>query len=342
MTSADGILSPKLHARCADEDIRRIIAYADPLASADKLPDIEPEYIGNLLQIAHVHRLLPIVARNLRLNTPTARAEILDAVQQDLVIGIGMSMQLDGQARRIAQAFAADGVDATLVKGPVFASRIYPFAADRPFTDVDLVVPSAQLPAACAVLAKLGYILHQKRWFDQSSRNQEYKWGVAEFPYLLIELHGNLVHYPGLRRTVSFGYRELMLAGDGDPAAPLALLMTAIVHAAYGHKFHRLHFVVDILQAFRALSDADKAALPARARALGLAFDTASALDLTGRLFAEPDAVALARTVCETPVTRIARRLLTASAVINAGSTEGRASWFARRSYRLLQIAFAG
>ncbi|MDR3372727.1 MAG: hypothetical protein P4L98_03260, partial [Ancalomicrobiaceae bacterium] len=103
MTSADGILSPKLHARCADEDIRRIIAYADPLASADKLPDIEPEYIGNLLQIAHVHRLLPIVARNLRLNTPTARAEILDAVQQDLVIGIGMSMQLDGQARRIAQ-----------------------------------------------------------------------------------------------------------------------------------------------------------------------------------------------------------------------------------------------
>ncbi len=73
----------------------------------------------------------------------------------------------------------------------------------------------------------------------------------------MVEVQGNMVHYPALRRRLSFGYAELKAASPGDEQSAVAMLLIAVVHALGGHKFHRLLFAVDIAQAARRISDPD-------------------------------------------------------------------------------------
>ena len=141
------------------------------------------------------------------------------------------------------------------------------------------------LAKANAALPSLGFVALTKQIWDKSDSNQEYKWGRSDNPNILIELHGNLVHYASFRRLLSYSYTDLLRAGDGDPNAPAALLMTAIVHAACGHKFHRLQFAVDIVQAARALPDADIPLLERGAREIGAELELAVSLNLAGQIF---------------------------------------------------------
>jgi len=293
-----------------------------------------------MLSVARQHGVLPIVWRKLRSATVAgdAFAEAMAQAGDNVTLMSGHSLLLRHHARLIGEHFARASIPAAVVKGPVFAERLYRFPADRPFTDIDLLTTPGNLAAANAALPQLGFVALTKPVWDKSDSNQEYKWGRADNPNILIELHGNLVHYASFRRLLSYSYDDLLRAGDGDPTAPGALLMTAVIHAACGHKFHRLQFAVDIVQATRALPDSDIPMLERAARAMGAELELAVSLNLAGQIFDDRRTLDMARRFSSGAFSAMSKRLISPAAIHNATSSAGGTSHLRRKTFRGIQL----
>ena len=332
------------HAPLSDREQALFAGLADPEKPADADAWTSEDAALAMLSVARLHGVLPIVWRKFRTMTlPAAfKGGAFDAEMQrigdSVTIMAGQSLLLRHHGRSITAAFAEAGIPAAVVKGPIFAERLYKIAADRPFTDIDLLTSPEHLAKANAALPALGFIPLTKEIWDKSDSNQEYKWGRDDNSRILIELHGNLVHYVSFRRLLSYSYTDLLRAGDGDPNAPAALLMTAVIHAACGHKFHRLQFAVDILQATRALPDADVAHLEKAAKSMGADLELAVSFNLAGRLFGEERALDLARRFSSGFTSSLSKRLISPEAIHNAMSTSGRSSHLRRKAFRGLQL----
>lgn len=289
-----------------------LCSLADPEAPAVA---VAADVVDPLLKLARDHNVLPVVTRKLATQHSTAD---LTAAQSDLTLLVGLSMHLRGVAAKVDRTIADQELDAVIVKGPVFARQIYPTPADRPFTDIDIMVaPSARAPIG-ELLTGLGYQLFLKPLLDHTVQNQEEKWVQPGMQALLIEVHGNLVHYQGLRRRISFGYAEFMASGEGNAKAGLPQFFVAVVHASLGHKFHQLRLVVDVLQAYRRLAADEVAALPEMARQLGLALESRLCLELIAELFDVPEAGAAAARIVGGRASSLATRLVDGAAVLAA------------------------
>ncbi|MGT2465480.1 hypothetical protein ACVOMV_09800 [Mesorhizobium atlanticum] len=167
---------------------------------------------------------------------------------------------------------------------------------------------------------------------------QEFKWLEKENSSLLVELHGNLVHDTGMRRRLSLGFRELQAIDGGETDTPAALLTIAIVHAAGGHKFHRLQLCVDVLQGVRALkSPEDEARLLEAARMTGIELELATVLNVTGRLFGAQRAIELANRIKPDLSIRLAKWLITGNMLLQVNSREKLRSRLSRDAFRWVQ-----
>jgi len=293
---------------------RLLCSLADPDAPIAPVP---AEAVDPLLRLARQHNVLPVVTRKL---TPRHSTADLKAAQGELTLLVGLSMHLRGIAAKLDRTIADRQLEAVIVKGPVFARQIYPAPSDRPFTDIDIMVaPSARAPIG-EVLTNFGYQLFRKPLLDHTEQNQEEKWIQPDMDALLIEVHGNLVHYQGLRRRISFGYAEYMASSRGSLGAGLPQFFVAVVHASLGHKFHQLRLLVDVLQAFRHLAPDEVAALPDMSRRLGLALEARLCLELIAELFDAPIAGLTAGQVAGGNVSGLASRLVDGAAVLAAPS----------------------
>jgi hypothetical protein len=332
---------PKRHPPLSNRDQRLFAGLADPENEIDPDDWRDEQAALRMLGVARLHGVLPIVRRKFRSLPPSLgkafEAEMRDA-GETVTVMTGQSLLLRHHGRRIASAFDEAGIPAAVVKGPVFAERLYKNPADRPFTDIDFLTAPANLRKANAILPSLGFIALTKDLWDKSDSNQEYKWGRSDNSNVLVELHGNLVHYASFRRLLSYSYDELLLAGDGDPNAPAALLMTAVIHAACGHKFHRLQFAVDIVQAVRALPDSEVPMAEHAARTIGAGLEMAVSLNLAGKLFDDRRALELSAHFSPGITGRLSKRLISPSAVHNAMSTSGIISHARRKAFRGLQL----
>jgi hypothetical protein len=249
---------------------------------------------------------------------------------------IGQAMLLDRLRRDITSSLATSGVGVSVVKGPVFAERLYPVRGDRPFTDIDLMVEDGAMGKAIVAMGELGY----RRGDGVESgprRSKEYKFTHPGHRNVLIELHGDMVHYPLLRHRAAFGRGELLRAGDGDGEAPGALLATAIVHATLGHKFERLIMLVDVLQAARRLPAADHRRFVDTLAAMRLGLECGVCLNVTARLFEDDAAAELAGRFRSGLRSRAGGLLVTPRSVIVVKGKSPRASWLRRKAFRLLQ-----
>lgn len=314
---------------------------ADPERTADPADWSDEQAALRMLNVARLHGVLPIVWRKFR----ALDLDLGDAFQAEMQrsadmvsLMAGQSLLLRHHSRNITSAFANAAIPVAIVKGPVFAERIYKIPADRPFTDIDLLTSPENLDKANAALPALGFVALTKQVWDKSDSNQEYKWGRSDNPNILIELHGNLVHYASFRRLLSYSYDDLLLAGGGDPNAPAALLMTAVIHAACGHKFHRLQFAVDVIQAARALPDADLPQLERAAREIGAELELAVSLNLAGQIFDDRKALDLAERFSSGLTSSLSKRLVSPGAIHNAMSTQGKGSHARRKAFRGLQL----
>jgi hypothetical protein len=323
----------------ADEKL--LLRYADPEASVSG-DNVTAETLSALLANAEFHGVLPMMLRKLGEcgdghlpQDPRLRERLADLRRKSTLV-TGQSMLLRHHGDRIMKALAADGIPARIVKGPVFARKLYRHVADRPFTDIDILVEPARLPDANKVIAACGFELSSDE--AQSSDLQEFKWLDKENSSLLIELHGNLVHDSGMRRRLSLGFQELR-AIDGEATdTPAALLAIAVVHASGGHKFHRLQLCVDVLQGVRALqSEAAEARLLEAARMTGIELELATVLNVTARLFDERRALGLAGRIKPDLGIRLARRLITGSTLLNVNSRDRIGSRLRRDAFRWIQ-----
>ena len=196
--------SEERHAPLTEREQLLFAGLADPEKEANPDDWSSDQAVLRMLSVARLHGVLPIVWRKFR--TMPSSSSFGEAVQSEMqsagdtvAIMAGQSLLLRHHSRSIAGAFAEAGIPVAIVKGPVFAERLYKVAADRPFTDIDLLTAPENLAKANAVLPPLGFVALTKQIWDKSDSNQEYKWGRSDNPNLLIELHGNLVHYASFR-----------------------------------------------------------------------------------------------------------------------------------------------
>jgi len=316
-----------------------LLRLADPEAGAG-WEDVSAKSLSALLDNAEFHGVLPIMLRKLggdaRLPPDAGLQGKLQDLRDKATIVTGQSMLLQYHGDRIMKGLAAEGIPARIVKGPVFARKLYRNISDRPFTDIDILVEPANLSRANRVIAACGFELGSNE--AQSYELQEFKWLEKENSSLLVELHGDLVHDTGMRRRLSLGFRELR-AIDGEAAdTPAALLTIAIVHAAGGHKFHRLQLCIDVLQGVRALQSSDQEArLLDAARMTGIELELAIVLNVTGQLFGEGRALELAGRIKPDLSIRLAKRLITTNTLLKVNSREKIGSRLRRDAFRWIQ-----
>ncbi|RWA77593.1 MAG: hypothetical protein EOQ28_02340 [Mesorhizobium sp.] len=319
-----------------------LLDFADPEAPADRGRDLSASSLMALLANAEFHGVLPIMLRKLREigdaklpDDATLRQKLCGQRDQATLV-TGQSMLLQYHGERIMKALAVKGIPARIVKGPVFARKLYRHAADRPFTDIDILVDPASIGEANRTIAECGFELASGE--AESHELQEYKWLEKENSSLLIELQGNLVHDTGMRRRLSLGFRELQAIDGGEVDTPASLLTIAIVHAAGGHKFHRLQLCVDVLQGVRALqSPESETRLLEAARMTGIELELATVLNVTGRLFGEPRAIELADRIKPDLSIRLARWLITGNMLLRVNSREKLRSRLSRDAFRWVQ-----
>jgi hypothetical protein len=103
------------------------------------------------------------------------------------------------QQRKILRAFAAQNIDATLLKGLAIALQAYPDMRDRVQYDLDFFIRPAQLQQAARVCLDSGYQLDKEQTPDHICMvpPETYVWRGNFFDPLIplkIELHGQLWH----------------------------------------------------------------------------------------------------------------------------------------------------
>ena len=239
----------------------------------------------------------------------------------------GVSMLLAHHGAIVMGALRTANIDAAMVKGPVFARRLYDRESDRPFTDIDILVAPKHLHRANAVLDELGYREARPEGHDPETYG-EFKWLLPGNDSILIEVQANLAHAPKLRHGVSLEYGDILEAGDGDPQSPVPLLLIAAVHAAAGHQFDRLQHGLDIVQAARLLPESDIPKLVRAAGKVNGSLALITALNLAQRLFSEPKAGSIAGALPRSAFTGLAARLITPRMALDAqSSVHSRASW---------------
>ena len=320
---------------------RLLLRFADPEA-APVGEDLSAKTLTALLDNAEFHGVLPIMLRKLqergdaRLPSDAGLQARLEDLRQKATIATGQSMLLQYHGDRIMKGLAADNVPARIVKGPVFARKLYRNISDRPFTDIDILVEPANLARANRVIAACGFKLGSNE--AESYELQEFKWLEKENSSLLVELHGDLVHDTGMRRRLSLGFQELRAIDGQATDTPAALLTIAIVHAAGGHKFHRLQLCVDVLQGVRALQSPEaEARLFDAARMTGIELELAVVLNVTGQLFDESRALELAGRIKPDLSIRLARRLITTNTLLGVNSRDKLGSRLRRDAFRWIQ-----
>lgn len=316
-----------------------LCALADPQAKGPAAGDIASVDAERLFSAVRHHGIEPVALPKLTALAPKEPpyTQLLDEVREGQLLANAHAMVLEAQALQVMNAIEAAGLPARVVKGQVFAKALYDRASDRPFTDVDLLADPSAAPAIGDILRECGFILHQKERFDRSARNMEQKWVRSDDHNALIELHGNLVHYASLRRRLSFGYDEYVLAcADGEHPA-VGNLLTAVVHAAAGHKFHRLQLLVDVLQAARRLDEDDIGYLRSVLDAISARLEVLVCLDLVYALFGDDAAGHIRDSLASGKTYRRSRSLVTPASVIATWDDTGHRSRIRRHAFRWAQ-----
>jgi hypothetical protein len=325
-------------------DWRLLALLADPEIEPRRLAGLESGWMPELVSMARRHGVLRIVKRNLGLADDVHGTDLSGQLSREFdeehLAEAGLSLLLEHHRKLIFEQFADAGVPAAVVKGPLFARKLYTHQSDRQFTDIDVLIDMGAMDQASRIIKACGFRLSQKHRFDNSARYQEYKWLLdSRQDTLLVELHTNLVHYPALRRRVSFGYAELMQSGGGDPESFVALLMVAVIHASCGHKFHNLKLLVDVLQAARRITPDAVSTLVKVSRDLNAELEALVAISIAGALFDDRSVVDLAASFQTRLAGVLGKRLVKPKMVVDSGSPNGFQSRLRRNAFRWLQIS---
>lgn len=277
----------------------------DVLSSGDDSPPpLWPADWAEVLPALNAHRLAPLLYTQLRNHATPSSAEFLAALAEAFRASAVRSLRMEGELKRVLAGLAAADVPCLLLKGVALGRLVYPSPAERPVSDLDLLVPRERLTQAAAVLTGLGYRLHSPS--PQGRLGQSFYRYRAELPAvgtllenqgLLVELHWSLAELPyymdridmaevwenagpldGRRTTV----RDSLQAPD-----PAVLLLHACAHLALHHSRDlRLIWLVDLDRLAR--SDLDWERVIALAERWGLGHPAMTCLSAARRWLGTP------------------------------------------------------
>jgi hypothetical protein len=303
-----------------------IVHCADPLGARTPPPAraLPLDQAGKLIDMAEAHGVLGAVLRNFPLFDEDNSFEDAHNVARDRHrTNAAFSLLLSRQANRLTENL--QGVPATVVKGPVFAARLYPSQSLRTFSDIDILADEVALPHIREVLGDLGFRLAE----DQA---REMKWLHRENKNLMVEVQTDLIHAETLHRVVSLSYSVIARS----PQGPAELLLIAVVHGG-AHQFERLQHVVDICQAARALtSPVDEAAFLGMVEATGARYVAYGGLMLAARLFDEPRCRDLVQALGRVRFNLAARLLLDRTTVMSSTDRRRGLHNWRRQDFRIL------
>ena len=345
-------MSARRHAKVSSLVQSWMVALADPVNPSDAPAEkLGAKDLTLLTQAVGLHGIGPVFFRNLEaLIARDGIARIVTDVSAEKILDDALAeekLRRESQRRteqlltesgeQIGRALAQVNIATIRAKGDVFARRLYPHSADRPFGDIDILVRTDDLDRTKPVIQELGFRLKSSR----SKGGKEYwldKWVLNRGEPLEVEIQANLIHSRKIGSAIGLSFDELLEAGDGDPEAPIVLLIVAAVHGAAVHQFDRLQHIIDVLQAVRnADGKVDGAQLQLAAQRVGATAVLQTALDLTAEIYGDRYCRTLADQM-HAPWRALRRWLVTVDVILRARSVAKRRDDWRRRLLRLLLV----
>lgn len=323
-----------------------LLALSDPENPCRHPPrqKLSLEEISALCFHAELHGILPIVLKKLDYYLRQEPATLLSSrdsssaviaamqpLQKRLAEKAAITLFLEAESRRLLSQFHLEGAVAILLKGSDFAKRLYAPPALRSYGDIDFLVRGSDWDAVRAIMQRLGYVTKEEP-MKHAGGYSEQVWEHPTMAGANVEIHNDLVNSPTIRRGVSVKFEDLPLAAGPDGrlrATPAGLLVIAAVHAATSHGFDRLQHVCDIAQIVRGRSGLiNESSLRECLSRTSAGFSVALGLDLVERLFAEPAATELLKSLKFHWPRRLTRRLITAPMIARSqGVRRPATSW---------------
>ena len=241
-------------------------------------------YVNRLICQAEAHGVLGALLRNFpEFDSDTTFVTAREAARIRNRANAAFSLLLARETDSLIPDL--NGVEATIVKGPVFARALYPVPSLRCFTDIDILASGGAVPRLGQILADRGFYLAERR-------KREFKWLHRDNDRVMIEVQTDLIHADTLHRSVSLSYETIA----ESPTGADALLIVALIHGA-GHQYDRLQHLVDICQAARALKAVDEPRFEAMLERSNARFVAIFGLLLADRIFDEPRCREIAQSI---------------------------------------------
>jgi hypothetical protein len=229
-----------------EREARRVHSFAES----------QPHWNG-VIDAAANHSIVPLVCKRLlEFSGDALPAAWRNRFRQEFVSNAHRNLLLSAELVRVLRALEQSGLQAIPFKGPALAQQAYGDLSLRQFTDLDIVLPHAQIPQAHRALEKLGYLsegaaaaLAQNRIPGQYA----YRNGPGS---ILIELHSErtMRYLPVPLDWKALGPRmETVLVG-GQPLRTFSVEDTMMLLCVHGtkHFWTRLGWICDIAELVQA------------------------------------------------------------------------------------------
>lgn len=159
----------------------------------------------------------------------------VDSDRADRLRQIAFAAFIDHGTAEVVEALAGAGVPSVVLRGPAIATWLYDHPTERPYGDVDLLVPPDGLEAAGAVLEGLGFSHEMIRATPHDHTFHDEAW-MREA--LLVDLHRTLSGAGAPPTAVWEALtREVSQVAAGGPEFPVPALpgraLVVVLHAAH-------------------------------------------------------------------------------------------------------------
>ena len=224
--------------------------------SSDQPGRVSPDDWDGVVDVAARHDLAPLLFK--RLKESAAQAQVPSDAWKRLRLAYFTSasknMYLYRELPAVLRCLLSSRIPVIVLKGAYLAGTVYGDIALRPMSDVDLMVPRAELPRAQAALLDIGGHQHSED-IETSCRTSKHLPPVVVCG-LGIEIHWSIASPTGpVRVDVSSLWdrsRPVTIADVQVLAlSPEDLLLHLCLHACYLDGLRRLRSFCDIAEAIR-------------------------------------------------------------------------------------------
>lgn len=215
-----------------------------------------------LIELAFMHRVLPLVFRSLSLHAaPLIPPTILAELRHHCQVNINHNLRMTAELLRLLNLFEAHQIRSIPYKGPLLATTLYGDLALRQFSDLDLLIETKDVSRAKDLLLSNGYRF-VSQWTEVPAAAHpravlRYHW---EYAFVLdddvhVELHCliNAEYRPfGFDFEMLWGRREQISIADTTVSSLCPEDLFLMLHAhGTKHFWARLQWLCDISELLR-------------------------------------------------------------------------------------------